>query len=555
MMHSAQLGAFYVRHGNHPTQKIANALDALGHHQLANEVAAYGLTEDDHALRVVVFGEFSVGKSTLINALLGRPLLAASLRPTTGVPTEVRSGADEVKIIFRDGRQRQISFDEAKTYSDLGVENRARDDVERIIISTQGGPLRQGIALIDTPGLLDKDRQTARARHEVAAADIVLLVLGAVKLLSQTERSFAIDWLTDELRKPVVPVVNRLGQTDPEGRAQLRAMLKQFTATLIQPFDKPWYEVDALPALRYRLDLPGWPSPIDDYEKLSAVLAGLSSNRIRRLKERSRNTWQLSWKRRARKENSEALEKLTKEADRAAYERIAQLRAIEATLGRIRGNVPGERARCVGYIDQYKTGQRFAVANNALPSVEHLKSEEQRKNATERAGLALERACEAIDRNANEILMGLAKDADVVLGPVSLRELAALNAPVDTHIEQKESEAAFGLGAIGVVLGGLASLALTGGLAAPFLLAGALAGAGLGRSIADTSNEVAEFRRKYCDDVDAHLDKLKPLLTAEFDARAKELTTALEARIEALKTLPPAGEELALRRELEALLH
>jgi GTPase SAR1 family protein len=294
-MRSAQLRTFNDHDDNKAAQriqgssnalKIASALSTLGDRQLADEIAAYGVTENDRALRVTVFGEYSVGKSTLINALVGRQLLAAKLRPTTGVPTEVRWGADEVNVIFRNGRQTQVSLVEADTYSNLGVENRARDEVERIVISTRLP--QEWITLIDTPGLLDDDRQTERARREVASADVVLLVLKADSLLRQTARSFAVDWLTQDLKKPVVPVINFLGLTDASDHAELRESLRRFTASLVQPFGKPWYEVDALPALRHRLNQPGASTPDDDYEQLSAVLAGLSRDRIRKLKEQSR---------------------------------------------------------------------------------------------------------------------------------------------------------------------------------------------------------------------------------------------------------------------------
>lgn len=211
--------------------KIASTLNVLGSQQLADEVAAYAMTEGDRTLRATVFGRYSDGKSTLINALLGRRLLAWGLRPTTGVPTELRWGADGAKIVFRDGAQKEVSLADTDEYSNLDVDSRARDEVERIIVSTR--LLQEWITLIDTPGVLDTDRQTERARREIAAADIVLLVLRADKLLSQTERNFAIDYLTTDLKKPVVPVVNFLGMTDPSGHGELRDTLKAFTANLI----------------------------------------------------------------------------------------------------------------------------------------------------------------------------------------------------------------------------------------------------------------------------------------------------------------------------------
>jgi hypothetical protein len=232
--------------------------------------------------------------------------------------------------------------------------------------------------------------------------------------------------------------------------------------------------------------LPGAPTPSDDYEKLSSVLAGLSRDRIRKLKEQSRNRWQASWKGRARENNIEILKKLANEGERVARERIAKAQGIGTTLDRILGNQAGERARAVGYVDQYKTGQRLAVAN-ALPPVQDLKTRDQRKNANQLVGQALERAREAIDQNGNEILIGLVEEADLVLEPISVRELAALEAPLDTDIEHKEDVAETIGGVIGAGLGvalvvGLSFLSF--GAAIPLIPRAAKAGADLGRNLA-----------------------------------------------------------------------
>lgn len=122
-------------------------------------------------------------------------------------------------------------------------------------------------------------------------------------------------------------------------------------------------------------------------------------------------------------------------SSRVAKERKMEVASIEATLKRIRQNVKGECVRCVDQIEQHKTGQRLAVAS-VLPSMENLRTEEQRKEATDGMGRAFERALKAIDENANEVLMRLAVHADVVLEPISVRELMALEIPPDTDIAE-----------------------------------------------------------------------------------------------------------------------
>ncbi len=528
---------------------IAELLDRLGHIDLADEVTFYANTGDDTAIRVTVFGEYSVGKSTLINALIGRPVLAAKLKPTTGVPTEMRHGEDRVEIVFRDGRTETATLAEAAAIINLGVENRARDAVERIVISTTGGVLRPGLALIDTPGVLDEDMQTERAKREIAAADIVMLVLRADHMLSRTERALSLGLLTRELGKPLVPVVNWLGPTDPDEHDELRKILANFAGELIRPFPKPWYEVDALPALRHQLGIEGASPPADDYAALCAELNNLAADTSARVKRKaeSRGRWRESWRRRALTANAEIIERLQREAETLAAERRQQAETLAGALRRLDTDRVGQQSRALNFLDQYRSGGVRALGKG-LPLAANMKTDEERKAAFAKAGRALEAALAAIDDNANLILADLGREGDIVLEPVSVRELAALEIPPEAAIEA----AADGAGGLGFLILGGAAFILSGAwiVAIPAAIIGWL----IGRNMADNTKEIEEFRAQIAANMDTQLEKLRPLLASQFEARSNELKMALEARLRAFSAAPPVREEARLRGELAVML-
>ena len=58
------------------------------------------LSED--RLKIAMIGEFSAGKSTFINALLGKKILKSGLRPTTAAITEIGHGSDEIFVEKKD---------------------------------------------------------------------------------------------------------------------------------------------------------------------------------------------------------------------------------------------------------------------------------------------------------------------------------------------------------------------------------------------------------------------------------------------------------------------
>jgi len=61
------------------------------------------LTEE--RFHLAILGQFKRGKSTLVNAFLGEPLLPASVVPLTSIPTFLRPGPKRLlRIFFLDGR-------------------------------------------------------------------------------------------------------------------------------------------------------------------------------------------------------------------------------------------------------------------------------------------------------------------------------------------------------------------------------------------------------------------------------------------------------------------
>ena len=60
-----------------------------------------------------LIGEFSTGKSSLVNALLGRSVLSVNITPETAVPTEICYSSDEHAVVFgSNGGTETISVDE-----------------------------------------------------------------------------------------------------------------------------------------------------------------------------------------------------------------------------------------------------------------------------------------------------------------------------------------------------------------------------------------------------------------------------------------------------------
>jgi hypothetical protein len=179
----------------------ADALDRLATAvQPVDAAAAQGLAA--HAARaragrfdVVLLGCFSTGKSTLLNALLGRPVLPSKVNPCTALPTEVRWGeTPAVALRYRDGREEPCALDtflaewQLQTADDAPGATDRFAAVERAIVTWPLPLLAHGVTLLDTPGLDDDEARTRQTLALLPGADAVIGVLSAARFLSELER-------------------------------------------------------------------------------------------------------------------------------------------------------------------------------------------------------------------------------------------------------------------------------------------------------------------------------------------------------------------------------
>jgi Dynamin family len=167
-----------------------NELAALGTERDREQLAALLDRIDAARLRVLVVGEAKRGKSTLINALLGRAVLPSGVTPLTAVTTTVRYGDDErAEVRFLDGHDEKHSL---AALGDLVTErgnpgNRRR--IAGVTVYLAAPVLEGGVELVDTPGtgsVFEWDTHTA---HEaLRSMDAAVLVLTADPPVSASER-------------------------------------------------------------------------------------------------------------------------------------------------------------------------------------------------------------------------------------------------------------------------------------------------------------------------------------------------------------------------------
>lgn len=167
-----------------------NELAALGTERDREQLTALLDRLDAERLRVLVVGEAKRGKSTLVNALLGRDLLPSGVTPLTAVTTTVRYGDDErAEVRFLDGHEEKYPL---AALPDLVTERGNPGNRRRIAGATvylTAPMLEGGVELVDTPGTGSVFEWDTQAAHEaLESMDAAVFVLTADPPVSASER-------------------------------------------------------------------------------------------------------------------------------------------------------------------------------------------------------------------------------------------------------------------------------------------------------------------------------------------------------------------------------
>ncbi len=204
-------------------------------------------------IRVSVFGEFSAGKSTFLNALIGEEFLTVAVEPTTAVPTYIRY-AREFNIIVN-----KLDKTELKLFSGLppfwarfvGNENilntllNQRESIQsflrewtkegenanlvsNITIELPLSWLKTGIELVDTPGVNNEYTKHHHFTENVAKdTDIAIFLIDARQGGGKASEFEFMNVVNKIVSKSII-VVNKMDSLDEDEREDVLQNLKEY---------------------------------------------------------------------------------------------------------------------------------------------------------------------------------------------------------------------------------------------------------------------------------------------------------------------------------------
>jgi small GTP-binding protein len=237
--------------------RLATLAAEFGHDEVALAIRDDAKRRlDDGRVRIVVLGEIKHGKSTLINALLGAPLLPIGVTPTTGAVVAIRVdaalGRTGTFLLEANGERTELAPERFEQLA-RGKEHDEAGRTPELLVEAERLPAT--LELIDTPGFNDIDRfRAAVSRSELPRADVLVLVLDATQVLSRSELGLirdaiaAVGGLADSGARCLL-VINRIDLVPEDEREKIVEHMRAGLAEVIPGVLEP-YLTDAKTALR-----------------------------------------------------------------------------------------------------------------------------------------------------------------------------------------------------------------------------------------------------------------------------------------------------------------
>ncbi len=224
---------------------LAAVGEKLGAEPVADEARELAARVSEGRFYVACVGQFKRGKSTLINALIGEPVLPTGYIPVTAVPTVIRFGErSHARIRTQDGSWNEIPLSDLNQYvtEELNPENRKGiQGVEAFVPSLL---LCSGMCIVDTPGLGSVfTGNSAATQAFIPHIDAALVVVGADPPLAGEELT-----LVEAVGKQVhelILVLNKADRTTDAERAAAASFTRQVLQKRLQREIGPVFEISA----------------------------------------------------------------------------------------------------------------------------------------------------------------------------------------------------------------------------------------------------------------------------------------------------------------------
>ena len=194
----------------------------------ADEMSSLLTSVTKDRFTVAVVGEFSKGKSTFINRLVGKDVLPTGNTPTTAMLTRIMYNKNNA-LVISDGKGFRKSFPlSQKSWSGYTASLDKNDPKGVAFVGLSDTWLENGIEIIDTPGAGDlEEGRVALIGDALKSSDGAIITISAEVAMSMSEKTFIEERLISKKMPFLMLIVTKLDRIDENQRSGILKFIKQ----------------------------------------------------------------------------------------------------------------------------------------------------------------------------------------------------------------------------------------------------------------------------------------------------------------------------------------
>lgn len=270
--------------------RIAEIARELGASAVEAAARETGQRLGERRFFVACLGQFKRGKSSVLNALVGRSVLPVGVPPVTTAVTILRHGSPaRAEIRLSDGRTAEADVDGLSPFLDERENPANVKGVVAVEVFLPAPLLESGLCLVDTPGLGSVfESNTAATRSFLPQVDAALVVLGSDPPITGEEADLLVQ-IADRTRHVLI-VLNKADRASSAELAEAGAFAREVIQSRLGRPPETLLEVSARERLETGLATRDWSAlerAIDALARHSRaqILASSGEQAVRRLRD------------------------------------------------------------------------------------------------------------------------------------------------------------------------------------------------------------------------------------------------------------------------------
>jgi hypothetical protein len=324
-------------------------------------------------------------------------------------------------------------------------------------------------------------------------------------------------------------------------------------AALTLTLGRPFFEVNAIGALRHALGMPGAEPPADDFFALKTTLESLRGRPRQDLQVASRTNQARAVLGSVAAWNQSLLDRLSDEADALRLNRERQRDRLRHARDGLARRLNSEQVHLASLVKEELSRGWERVAKRLTSNA----SSELEQKSNRWFDTYLEEAVRAAERQANGRLGSLALEADAPPpDPMTVMQFVSLGQRSEVNVPTPVSSGTIAAGVLGATATGavLGSFVPGVGTALGAVFGFVVGSAQAGLDAKKSKDHATAYSKAARTDWDRAATTVEQLAGEQFKARLDALLKSLGQRVHDLERTLPVREERDLRRKLQAIL-